>query len=151
MVLNLSEVDMLRYGMYSLYLCGDAILATKTAIVAFFAEFILVLLKVAYKEPRPFWTHQEIQGWRCQNDFEGPSDHIFLLVFIGTYVNIVYLHKYAKKPKIILSYVMGALTVILVCLTASAGFFLGHTYIMQCVTAIVYGLFYTLGCLSLDT
>lgn len=48
MIMDLSEVDVLRYSVYSLYLSGDAILATKTAIVAFFGEFGLVILKILY-------------------------------------------------------------------------------------------------------
>ena len=56
-ITDLSELDVLRYTFYLLYLSGDAILATKTAFVGFFGEFILVLLKIAYKEPRPFWTN----------------------------------------------------------------------------------------------
>lgn len=35
-LMDFSEVDSLRYVVFLLYLCGDAILATKTAMVAFF-------------------------------------------------------------------------------------------------------------------
>ena len=53
--MDLSETDTLRYIIYILYLSGDAILATKTALVGFFGHFILVMLKFTYKEPRPYW------------------------------------------------------------------------------------------------
>jgi hypothetical protein len=55
MILNMTDIDSLRYLMFVLYLSGDAILATKTAIVGFFGEFLVVLMKIAYKEARPFW------------------------------------------------------------------------------------------------
>lgn len=100
LILDLTEIDSLRYLMFILYLTGDAILATKTALVGFFGEFLLVLLKIAYKEPRPFWVYKNIKTIRCVNssDFEGPSDHIFMLMFMGTYLNLIYLRKYSSKP-----------------------------------------------------
>lgn len=99
LVMNLSEVDSMRYCMYAIYLCGDPILATKTAFVAFIGQFLLVMMKLTYKEPRPYWIITEIMSYRCQNDFEGPSDHIFLIMFVGTYLNLIYLRKYARTPK----------------------------------------------------
>ncbi len=65
-MLNISDVNVLRYVVYLLYLGGDAILATKTAILAFYGQFILVMLKIAYKEPRPYWVNSQIQGKRCE-------------------------------------------------------------------------------------
>jgi hypothetical protein len=50
-----SEVLTVRYVVYFLYLAGDAILATKVGLVAFFGEFLVVILKMANKEPRPYW------------------------------------------------------------------------------------------------
>lgn len=43
-VMDLSEVDTIRYILYALYLSGDSILATKSALVTFFGEFLLVML-----------------------------------------------------------------------------------------------------------
>ena len=80
-----------------MYFYGDSILATKTALAAFFGEFLMIVAKLAYKEPRPYWTHSDIKSFKCQNDFEGPSDHIFIIVFICTYTNLLYLRKYARK------------------------------------------------------
>lgn len=105
MILNLTEIDSLRYLLFVIYLTGDAILATKTALVGFFGEFILVLLKIAYKEPRPFWVNKDITTFRCymSNDFEGPSDHMYILMFMSTYLNLLYLRKYSPNPRVYLS------------------------------------------------
>jgi hypothetical protein len=65
MILNMTEVDSLRYLIFALYLSGDAILATKTALVGFFGEFLVILMKIAYKEARPFWIDKEIKAFRC--------------------------------------------------------------------------------------
>ena len=64
-IMDFSEVDILRYAVYILYLVSDSILATKTALVAFYGQFILVLLKITYKEARPFWVSPEIKSYRC--------------------------------------------------------------------------------------
>ena len=96
-------MDVLRYSMYLLYLGGDVILATKTALVAYFGQFLLILLKITYKEPRPFWIEENIKAYRCDFDFEGPSDHMFILMFLGTYLNLIYIRKYTQDEKIMLS------------------------------------------------
>jgi hypothetical protein len=64
-ILNMSEIDSLRYLLFVLYLSGDAILATKTALVGFFGEFLVILMKIAYKEARPFWIYKDIKTFRC--------------------------------------------------------------------------------------
>ena len=117
--------------MFILYLTGDAILATKTALVGFFGEFLLVMLKIAYKEPRPFWIHKDINTFRCfySSDFEGPSDHMFILMFLGTYINLIYLRKYSRHSQIVLSNSFFVLQFILMISTTWAGLILGHTYV----------------------
>lgn len=86
----------MRYVLFALYLSGDAILATKSALVTFFGQFVLIILQITYKEPRPFWTHSSIKAYRCESDFEGPSDHLFLIGFLPTYLNLLYLSKYSR-------------------------------------------------------
>jgi len=56
---------MIRYIIYFLYFTGDSILATKTGLVAFFGEFIVVVAKLGYKEPRPYWTDKDIESFKC--------------------------------------------------------------------------------------
>ena len=90
---------MLRYLIYILYFCGDSILATKTGMVTFFGEFALVITKMFYKQARPYWVDKDIDVYKCMNDFEGPSDHIFVLTFLPTYINLIYFRKYARKTE----------------------------------------------------
>jgi PAP2 superfamily len=129
-ILNFSEPYTLRYFLYLLYLNGDPILATKTALVGFFGQFILVMMKIAYKEPRPFWVSKDITSFRCSSasDFEGPSDHMFILMFLGTYSNLIYLRKYAPEPRKITSAILFIFKIALMLGTVWAGLILGHTY-----------------------
>lgn len=55
--IRFSEINTIRYGVYALFLFNDAILATKTGIVSFSGIFILVFLKLTYKEGRPYWNN----------------------------------------------------------------------------------------------
>lgn len=127
-VMQMSEMSVLRYVVYLLYLGGDSILATKTAILAFYGQFMLVLLRIAYKEPRPYWVNPQIQGKLCEQDFEGPSDHLFIITFLGTYLNLIYLRMYAKEPHVIKSLLCFLLQALLIAATIFSGMLLGHTY-----------------------
>ncbi|TNV86647.1 hypothetical protein FGO68_gene16613 [Halteria grandinella] len=149
-VLDLTEVETVRYVLFALYLSGDAILATKSALVTFFGEFLLVMLQITYKEPRPFWTSPMINSYRCQSDFEGPSDHLFILGFLPTYLNLLYLRKYSRVPKRSLSRLCFALQGVCIIGTLASGLMLGHTYIFQGIIGLVYGFIYTVICLQFD-
>lgn len=102
-VVYMSDIKVMRYALFTLYFTGDSILSTKTALVTFFGEYVLVLAELFYKEPRPYWIDVDIQAYQCEIDFEGPSDHLFLLTFLPMYVNLIYLRKYSRKPEISLS------------------------------------------------
>eukprot|EP00347_Sterkiella_histriomuscorum_P002567 403367652 len=150
MILSLSEIQALRYTLYFIYFTGDSILATKTAFVAFFGEFIMVAAKIMYKEPRPYWTNDSIQTYKCQNDFEGPSDHIFIIIFVCTYCNLLYLRKYARTSKQTESILFFLFEFSFLFITTFAAMLLGHSYLYQCVIGVIYGLFYVILCLQLD-
>lgn len=124
-IMNISEINTTRYIIYALYLSGDSIQATKAALVAFTGEFMMVIMKIAYKEPRPYWNHPDIVSYRCRDDFEGPSDHLFLIIFLSTYLNLLYLRKYSRSSHHSLSYFLFLITFVLIALTTLSGMLLG--------------------------
>jgi hypothetical protein len=148
--MGISEINIVRYVVYFLYLYGDAILATKTAFVTFFGEFFIISLQMAYKEPRPYWSDPNIQSYRCSNDFEGPSDHIFIIVFFMTYTNLLYLKKYSRFAHNTMSFIMFAIEIALIILIMLAGLILGHAYIFQGIIGIIYGILFVILCLQFD-
>jgi membrane-associated phospholipid phosphatase len=91
-----------------------------------------------------------VQAYSCESDFEGPSDHLFLLAFLPTYLNLIYLRKYIRRPAHTLSTILLVLQALLIALTAFSGLLLGHAYLSQTIIGLVYGLFYLLLCLQLD-
>jgi type III secretory pathway component EscU len=114
---------------YALYLVDDAILATKSGMVTFFGMFLITTLKMAYKEPKPYWVDTEIRTFYCTNDFEGPCDHLFILTFLFTYLNLIYLNKYARLPFYNLSTVLFIFQAIMAVSLIFAGLLLGSFYI----------------------
>jgi hypothetical protein len=101
---GITEFIAVRYVVYALYLTCDAILVTKTGAVTFAGLFILSFLKLTYKEGRPYWNHLDIKVYECLNDFEGPSDNMFILTFFYTYINLIFLRKYSRRSHKILSW-----------------------------------------------
>jgi hypothetical protein len=98
-----SDTITARYVIYSLYLASDAILATKTAMVTFAGLYFMTMVKMFYKEPRPYWKDDNIKAFECMNDYNGPSDNMFVMTFVYSYINLLYLRKYARKQNKILS------------------------------------------------
>lgn len=62
-ITEVTQANAVRYVMYILYLCGDTMLANKTAIVSFSGIFALNMIKLTYKEPRPYWHVPTIQAY----------------------------------------------------------------------------------------
>lgn len=76
---------------------------------------------------------------------------MFILMFLGTYLNLIYLRKYSQTPREYLSILLFIIQFGLIFGTLWAGMILGHTYSIQGLTGLVYGGFYTLLCLQFDT
>jgi len=103
LIVLISNEKVLRYAIFALYLIGDSILATKTALLTFFGSYIITIIQLFYKDPRPFWEDGNIHGYLCLMNYEGPSDNVFILIFLPAYLNLIYLEKYSRRPKHFLS------------------------------------------------
>ena len=40
-----------------------------------FALFVMYVLKMVYRNPRPYWVSNKIEAWHCESDFGNPSGH----------------------------------------------------------------------------
>ena len=78
------------FFMMLLYLTTDSLLAFKSALITSFGYYFLTVLKLLYKDGRPFWVSKEIIGYRCRFDFGGPSYHLYTLVTFWTYNVVMY-------------------------------------------------------------
>jgi len=78
------------FFMMLFYLTTDSLLAFKSALITSFGYFILTVLKLLYKDGRPFWVSKEIVGYSCRFDFGGPSYHLYTLVTFWVYNVVMY-------------------------------------------------------------
>lgn len=146
----ITQADAVRYVMYALYLCGDTMLANKTAIVSFSGIFALNMVKLSYKEPRPYWYVPTVEAYKCSIDFDGPSENTFILMFLGTYLNLIYLRKYARTPSKLLSLFLFLVQALCLVATAISGLLLGRSYLSASLIGVVFGFFWVLVSLQLD-
>ena len=80
-----------------LYLTADPVLGFKSAITLYIGAFLISILKLFYKVPRPFWIDEEVSGKICMMDFSGPADTQFFMSFFYSYNIIIFLILYSEK------------------------------------------------------
>ena len=51
----------------------DSLIAFKSSVLTCFGIYIMTFLKLLYKDGRPFWLSNPIQGYVCEFDFSGPA------------------------------------------------------------------------------
>jgi len=84
--------------MIALFLYSDSLLAYKSTILTCFGLFILSLLNILFKDPRPFWTSDLIsENAHCFFDFGSPDTELFILTFFYSYIIIMYRFKFAPE------------------------------------------------------
>lgn len=137
--------------MQFMYLTTDSLLAFKTAIITSMGYYILTVLKLAYKDPRPFWLDQKIHGYRCRFDFGGPSYHLYTLTTFWAYNIIMYRLKYAEPPvNKRLAYAMFGAVFIFGLWVVIAGLHQGTAYLYQEFLGLLYGSIFLVLTLNFD-
>lgn len=77
---------------------ADPVLGFKSAFTLYIGAFLIAMLKLFYKVPRPYWIDAKVEGKECLMDFSGPSDCLFFMSFFYSYNIIIFLLTYAEKP-----------------------------------------------------
>ena len=79
-----------------LFLAFDSLIAFKITFLYCIGIYIMVMLKMMYESPRPFWMSSQIHTYNglCMFDFGSPSFHIFNLGFFWVNVIVMYFSKY---------------------------------------------------------
>lgn len=76
--------------MIFLFLATDSLIAFKSALLTCFGFYAISYLKLVYKDGRPFWLSQDIDGLLCLFDFGGPAYHLYILCFFFSYNVVMY-------------------------------------------------------------
>jgi hypothetical protein len=103
-----------------------------------------------YKDGRPFWLIDQIDGYDCMFDFAGPGYHLYIITFFWSYNIIMYCMKYTSKINMSLVYSLFGVLVLLTVWIFIAGLYTGTIYIYQNVIGLFYGLIYLVLCLNFD-
>jgi len=118
-----------------------------------FGIFLMVLLKLVYESPRPFWTKADIHtyGDRCDFDFASPNQHMFNTTFFLFYCIFMYFQKYTAIVNKPLIYALYTFTILLTCVMAFALYLFGVMYLYQCFISILYSIMYMILCVNIDS
>ena len=139
------------FVMQFLYLTTDSLLAFKSALITCLGYYVLTVLKLIYKDARPFWISSEVEPYRCRYDFAGPSYHLYTIITFWVYNVIMYRMKYNDRVNIcevitLLTYlgIFGILVVI-------AALHQGTTFLYQEMMGLLYGILFLVVVMNLDT
>lgn len=133
-----------------LFLCTDSLIAFKSAILTCFGIYFITFLKLLYKDGRPFWVLDPIEGLICSFDFGGPAYHLFIVSFFWVYNVIMYGMKYAERVNQLVVYSLFFCIFLFAIYVIIAGLFTGTIYIYQNVIGGLYGVVYLVFCMNFD-
>lgn len=134
-----------------LYLFADPVLGFKSALTLYAGAFIITILKMFYKVPRPFWIDSEIKGKECLMDFSGPSEIQFFMTYFYSYNIIMFFIMYAEKPNKTFAAICLSGNAFLVVIAALWLNYLGVTFYLESLTGSVYGILYCALCITFDS
>lgn len=125
-----------------LFLASDSILAFKLIYVYSFGIYIMMLLKMFYADPHPFWVSPDISiqsGFMCRRlDYATPSIHLFSCQLFYGYLAFNYLYKYRSNSDKKVLYISELFILLLLAVSTFIQMFTGNSYLYQCVMTYLY-------------
>ena len=77
------------------FMGSDSLIAYKTTMCYCVGFYLITLLQMMYREPRPYWVNKNIDvKAHCPIDFAMPSKGSFNIVFFMSYICFMQLYKY---------------------------------------------------------
>jgi hypothetical protein len=138
-------------GLMSLNFFADSLIAFKVLLLTGIGAEGIVLLKLAFKDSRPFWDSKEVNsGFFCDLAFSSPCIDCFYSSFSLVYIYMQYRLKYRQRN----SWALDALVIIMsVYLTVGnivSNLINGRNYSYQMLTGYSYGFIFLILCLIYD-
>lgn len=147
----LLKPEMTCFFMFIFFMGTDSLIAFKSAILTSFGIYFITFLKLLYKDGRPFWLSNPVQGLMCLFDFSGPAYHLFILTFFWCYNIIMYCMKYAESVNKVLVGILFSFAFLFGIYLLIAGAYTGTTYMYQNMVGMLYGVIYLALCMNFDT
>ena len=133
-----------------LYLFADPVLGFKSALTLYVGAFVISILKLIYKVPRPYWIDNRVDGKECLMDFSGPSNIIFFLTYFYSYNIIIFFIIYADKSYFTFAGIMLSMNAFMVVIASLCLNYLGVTFYLESIIGAVYGMIYCSICIMFD-
>lgn len=135
-----------------LFLATDSFIAFKSTFLYFSGLWMIILLKMLYESPRPFWVDSRVQVLRekCMFDYASPSTHLFNLWFFYGYSVFMYLYKYTADVNYKLVYLVYSILLLFMVITSFAMYIFGVLFIYQSIVSILYSLSFNILCINFD-
>ena len=135
-----------------LFLATDSFIAFKTTVLYFFGLWMIILLKMMYESPRPFWVDIRVQVFKgqCSFDYASPSTHLYNLWFFYGYSIFMYLYKYTADINYCLLYSAYTVLAVMIILTSFGMYVFGILFIYQSIVSILYSLTFNILCINFD-
>ena len=101
---------------------------------------MIVILKLFYESPRPFWNSTKIVTFEnfCDFDFACPGNHVFSLCFFWTYTTFMTFQKYSVEINYTLVIFLYSLLIVVTGLTIYGTFLFGIDYLYQSMVSLLY-------------
>ena len=135
-----------------MFFTADSLLAFKVCFTHAWGIFFILVGKLIYRSPRPFWANMEIMsiGGMCDFDFAAPSSHLFNIQFFAPYCIFTFLVRYASNYQPKLVYGLITLNIIYIVLVIYLQFVFGQTYLYQSIVTSLYSTCYLIACINWD-
>ena len=80
-------------------MCTDSLLSYKATFCYSFGSVTMTVLKMVYRDPRPYWTNMDIQlpENMCDLSYGNPTQATFNFTFFFTYSSYMQLYRYVPK------------------------------------------------------
>lgn len=151
-LIRATENDFMLLMCIVLFMMSDSLIAFQCSLVYCFGLFTMVLLKLVYESPRPFWMEKNILTYnnQCDFDYGSPVQHVYNLAFFWVYCIFMYFQKYTQvvnKPLVWFLYITTATILIA---EAFSLWVYGVMYLYQCFVTLLYSLMYFIVCVNID-
>ena len=135
-----------------LFLATDSFIAFKSTFLYFTGLWMIILLKMLYESPRPFWVDSDVQVFRqqCFFDYASPSSHLFNLWFFYGYTVFMYQYKYTAEIKYKLVYLCYSILLFIMLVVSFGMYIFGILFIYQSIVSILYSVSFNILCINFD-
>ena len=150
-IIRFADLDTMTFIMAIMYQFIDPLISLKISLLTFIMMFIVALLKLLYATPRPFWmdTNIDVPVWFL--DYSGPSDHLFVGVFLYSYtIYNVFMDNIEGKRGYFFVWILLSINGLFMLTIALALFFLGQTFFFSSIVGALYSIILVIVCIKQD-